>query len=61
MHAANARGALQALQACLPQGNTAAGTPSLIVEVVCDWACSSGLPQLHDSGQVWGCFLFAYT
>ena len=51
MRAASACAAVQGLQACLAQGIAAASVPALIVELVCEWACSSGLPQLHESGQ----------
>ena len=51
MHAASACGALRGLQACFAQGAGGASAPSLVVGLVCQWACTSGLPQMHDSGQ----------
>lgn len=56
MQAASARAAVQGLQACLAQGAAAASVPALIVDMVCEWACTSNLPQLHDLGEYLGPF-----
>jgi hypothetical protein len=50
MHAGEVKGALQRLQACMPQGMAPPSLASLAVEIVCDWASASQMPQLSLTG-----------